>query len=65
LIRKVHEEFPPLTIDPDRNRPRDSLSLLETGKVTNPTFGTLRTLAHALNKHLLWTLVDDPAGAGL
>ena len=40
------------------------LSKLETGKVTNPTVGTLRALARALNKHLSWSLVDEPAGAG-
>jgi DNA-binding Xre family transcriptional regulator len=31
---------------------RATLSMIETGKVANPTFGTLRALAHALNKHL-------------
>jgi DNA-binding Xre family transcriptional regulator len=41
-----------------------TLSMIETGKVTNPTFGTLRALAHALNKQLSWSLVDEPAGAG-
>ena len=88
LIRKVHEEFPPLAIDPElaeavsalrAERERQGLSLsdvsertgidratlskLETGKVTNPTVGTLRALAHALNKRLTWSLVDEPAGA--
>jgi DNA-binding Xre family transcriptional regulator len=43
---------------------RATLSKLETGKVTNPTVGTLRALAHALNKQLSWSLVDEPAGAG-
>ena len=42
---------------------RATLSKLETGKVTNPTVGTLRALAHALNKRLSWSLVDGPAGA--
>jgi len=41
-----------------------TLSKLETGKLTNPTVGTLRALARALNKHLSWSLVDEPAGAG-
>ena len=43
---------------------RATLSMLETGKVTNPTVGTLRTLARALNKQLSWSLVDEPASAG-
>ena len=43
---------------------RATLSKLETGKVANPTVGTLRTLALALNKRLIWSLVDEPAGAG-
>jgi ribosome-binding protein aMBF1 (putative translation factor) len=43
---------------------RATLSKLETGKVTNPTVGTLRALARALNKRLSWSLVDEPAGAG-
>jgi len=43
---------------------RATLSKLETGKVTNPTVGTLRALARALNKQLSWSLVDEPAGAG-
>jgi DNA-binding Xre family transcriptional regulator len=89
VIRKVREEFPPLTIDAElakalfalraeRERQglslsdisertgidRATLSMLETGKVTNPTVGTLRTLARALNKQLSWSLVDEPASAG-
>lgn len=40
---------------------RATLSKLETGKVPNPTVGTLRALARALNKRLLWSLVDEPA----
>jgi len=43
---------------------RATLSMLEAGKVTNPTVGTLRALARALNKQLSWSLVDEPAGAG-
>ena len=43
---------------------RATLSKLETGKVTNPTVGTLRALAHALNKQLSWSLIDEPAGVG-
>ncbi len=43
---------------------RATLSKLETGKVSNPTVGTLRALAHALNKRLSWLLIDEPAGAG-
>ena len=43
---------------------RATLSKLETGKLPNPTVGTLRTLARALNKRLSWTLVDEPAGSG-
>jgi ribosome-binding protein aMBF1 (putative translation factor) len=42
---------------------RATLSKLETGKVANPTVGTLRALAGALNKRLSWSLVDEPAGA--
>jgi ribosome-binding protein aMBF1 (putative translation factor) len=89
IRRKVREEFPPLSIDPElagtlsalrAERERQGLSLadvsertgidratlskLETGKVPNPTVGTLRTLARALNKRLSWSLVDEPAGAG-
>ncbi len=37
---------------------RATLSKLETGKVPNPTVGTLRTLAHALHKRLSWSLVE-------
>ena len=43
---------------------RATLSKLETGKVPNPTVGTLRALAHALNKRLSWLVTDEPAGAG-
>jgi DNA-binding Xre family transcriptional regulator len=43
---------------------RVTLSMLETGKVTNLTIGTLQDLARALNKQLSWSLVDEPAGAG-
>jgi len=89
VIRKVREEFPPLSIDPElaialsalrAERERQGLSLsevsersgidratisrLETGKVPNPTVGTLRDLARALNKRLSWSLIDEPAGVG-
>ncbi|WP_152052107.1 helix-turn-helix domain-containing protein [Tautonia marina] len=89
VIRKVREEFPPLTIDPEladalaqlrAERQRQGLSLselsarsgidratlskLETGKVPNPTVGTLRALAGALKKRISWSLTDDPAVAG-
>lgn len=43
---------------------RSTLSKLETGKVANPTVGTLRAVARALNKRLSWSLEDEPAGAG-
>jgi DNA-binding Xre family transcriptional regulator len=43
---------------------RATLSKLETGKAPNPTVGTLRALASALNKRLSWLLIDEPAGAG-
>jgi DNA-binding Xre family transcriptional regulator len=43
---------------------RATLSKLETGKVPNPTVGTLRALAGALNKRLAWLVIDEPAGAG-
>ncbi|MGE3818779.1 MAG: helix-turn-helix domain-containing protein [Isosphaeraceae bacterium] len=87
VIRKVREEFPPTSIDPElakalsalrAERERQGLSLsdvsartgidratlskLETGKVPNPTVGTLRALATALKKRLSWSLVDEPAG---
>ena len=34
---------------------RAQISKLETGKVPNPTLGTLRTYAHALGLELEWT----------
>ena len=43
---------------------RATLSKLETGKVPNPTVGTLRALARSLNKRLPWLVIDEPAGAG-
>jgi DNA-binding Xre family transcriptional regulator len=43
---------------------RATLSKLEMGKVPNPTVGTLRAVASALNKRLLWSLIDEPARAG-
>jgi ribosome-binding protein aMBF1 (putative translation factor) len=39
---------------------RATISKLETGKVANPTVGSLRTLAQALGKRLEWTLADLP-----
>ena len=35
---------------------RATISKLETGKIANPTVGTLRTLARALGRKLTWTL---------
>jgi transcriptional regulator with XRE-family HTH domain len=44
---------------------RATLSKLETGKVTNPTVGTLRVLAHVLNnKRLSRSPVDGLASDG-
>ncbi len=45
---------------------RATISKIETGKMANPTIGTLRKLAGALNKRLAWTLEDEagPAGRG-
>ena len=43
---------------------RATISKLETGKLANPTIGTLRTYARALGRRLTWTLeaaeVGDP-----
>jgi ribosome-binding protein aMBF1 (putative translation factor) len=43
---------------------RATISKLETGKVANPTIGTLRTYARALGRRLTWTVeaveVGDP-----
>ncbi|QDV39658.1 helix-turn-helix domain-containing protein [Tautonia plasticadhaerens] len=39
---------------------RSTLSKLETGEVANPTVGTLREMARALNKRLIWSLEDAP-----
>jgi ribosome-binding protein aMBF1 (putative translation factor) len=41
-----------------------TLSKPETGRVPNPTVGTLRALARALNKRLSWLVIDERAGAG-
>jgi ribosome-binding protein aMBF1 (putative translation factor) len=41
---------------------RATISKLETGKITNPTVGTLRTLATALGQKLTWTLEAAKAG---
>ena len=35
---------------------RATISKLETGKIANPTIGTLRTYAKALGQRLAWTL---------
>ncbi len=35
---------------------RATISKLETGKLANPTIGTLRTYARALGRRLAWTL---------
>src|ERR1700761_8163516 len=35
---------------------RATISKLETGKLANPTIGTLRTYARALGRRLTWTL---------
>jgi len=43
---------------PERRWSRPSPSKLETGKIPNPTVGTLRALARALNKRLSWLLID-------
>jgi ribosome-binding protein aMBF1 (putative translation factor)/uncharacterized DUF497 family protein len=38
---------------------RATISKLETGKIVNPTIGTLRTYARALGRRLAWTLEAD------
>ena len=43
---------------------RATLSRLETGKVSNPTVGTLCAVARALNKRLSWSLSDEPSVPG-
>ncbi|HKM52987.1 MAG TPA: helix-turn-helix transcriptional regulator [Isosphaeraceae bacterium] len=43
---------------------RATLSRLETGKVSNPTVGTLCAMARALNKRLSWSLSDEPSVPG-
>ena len=35
---------------------RATISKLETGKLANPTIGTLRTYARALGRRLTWSL---------
>jgi ribosome-binding protein aMBF1 (putative translation factor) len=37
---------------------RATISKLETGKIPNPTIGTLRTYARALGRKLAWTLQE-------
>ncbi len=41
---------------------RATISKLETGKIANPTVGTLRTLARALGQKLTWTLEATQTG---
>jgi ribosome-binding protein aMBF1 (putative translation factor) len=41
---------------------RATISKLETGKIANPTVGTLRTVAKALGKTLTWTLESAKVG---
>ena len=46
---------------------KGDLSKLETGKVGNPTVGTLRTYARALGRRLVWSLAsldEAPTGRG-
>ncbi|MBX3413722.1 MAG: helix-turn-helix transcriptional regulator [Pirellulales bacterium] len=40
---------------------RAAISRLENGQVENPTFGTLKRIAQALNQHLRLVLEDEPA----
>ena len=37
---------------------RATISKLETGKIANPTIGTLQTYARALGRRLAWTLEE-------
>ena len=41
---------------------RATISKLETGKIPNPTIGTLRTYARALGRRLAWTLEESESG---
>jgi transcriptional regulator with XRE-family HTH domain len=41
---------------------RATISKLETGKLANPTIGTLRPYAKALGRRLTWTLETTEAG---
>jgi ribosome-binding protein aMBF1 (putative translation factor) len=41
---------------------RATISKLETGKLANPTIGTLRTYARALGRRLAWTIETAEAG---
>jgi ribosome-binding protein aMBF1 (putative translation factor) len=38
-----------------------TLSKLETGKVANPTYGTIRTYARALGKRVVWRIEEEVA----
>jgi ribosome-binding protein aMBF1 (putative translation factor) len=42
---------------------RATISKLETGKLANPTYQTLRTYARALGKRIVWSLEDAEVGA--
>ncbi len=39
---------------------RGTISKLETGKIANPTIGTLRTYARALGRKIVWSVDDKP-----
>jgi DNA-binding XRE family transcriptional regulator len=41
---------------------RATISKLETGKLANPTIGTLRTYAKALGRRLAWTIETAEVG---
>jgi DNA-binding XRE family transcriptional regulator len=41
---------------------RATISKLETGKLANPTVGTLRTYARALGRRLIWSLEAAEVG---
>jgi ribosome-binding protein aMBF1 (putative translation factor) len=41
---------------------RATISKLETGKLANPTIGTLRTYARALGRRLAWTIETAEVG---
>jgi len=39
---------------------RATISKLETGKIPNPTVGTIRAVAAALGKRISWSLANEP-----